>query len=392
MRMNRNTRIGILLIGAALILLLVVKLFQGLTAGPTVVAENTSTNATNTAQPVGLSHSGVAFAKADIPERSIITADMIEMRDVARDTSGVNNALEITDPLNQAVGFITSRRILPGQRLMRSDLVGHITTVGISGALRPGFRAQIVPIPNKSTLHDLVAIGDFIDVIGSFDGQESRVIAPNVRVLAVDVFGKDFPQAVKIARRGDYKADPAGVGSANPPSPNTGAPGAQVAPQPGAPPAPTPTPTATPAGPPPVKPDPAITVEVTPDMAAAIALAQNSGAALDFILRPRPAVATVGAERLVSITKPRLAPYANSVKRGNTAPTRVASASSSGGSRNRGGDGGGYNPPPIIPSMGLPPANPNGSGSSVIAVAPETYQIPIYGDGKIARYDTVRKP
>jgi hypothetical protein len=24
--------------------------------------------------------------------------------------------------------------------------------------------------------------------------------------------------------------------------------------------------------------------------------------------------------------------------------------------------------------------------------APETYQIPIYGDGKVARYDTVRKP
>ncbi|HEX8552090.1 MAG TPA: RcpC/CpaB family pilus assembly protein [Abditibacteriaceae bacterium] len=410
MRLNRNTRIGLALVGAALILLLFVRLFQGLTspsAPPAPVAANPDT----TAQPVLATNDGMsAVAIAEIPERSIITADMLQMRPIAQQFSDTDRELFITDP-SQVIGFITNKRLIPGERLRRNNLVGHITEVGISGALRPGLRAMFVPIANKTTLHDMVKVGDFVDVIGSFDGQESRTIVQNVRVLAVDVFGKDFPQ-VKAAQRGDYKAEPRGVGFANPPSPNTGAPAPQASPQgaPAAGAAPTPTPTATPApeGPPPAKPDPALTLEVTPDQATAIALAQNATATLDFILRPRPAIATVGEVRVVALTKPRLAPYADRIKRtGGNPPARSAqevqvrenrrnvdrlatAIERSGGS----GGGGGYSTPQIPDAM-VPPANPGapmGTGGAAVAAAPETYNIPIYGDGKMTRVDTVRKP
>jgi Flp pilus assembly protein CpaB len=53
-------------------------------------------------------------------------------------------------------GYITRRGIPRGTPLRRTDLLGHITDVGIAGAVRPGFRAMAIPILNKATLHDLV--------------------------------------------------------------------------------------------------------------------------------------------------------------------------------------------------------------------------------------------
>ncbi len=240
MRLNRNTRIGLALLGVAALLYIAYLAFgRPAPVKPPPVAENPGAM-----QRVSVPTGGmVAVAREDIPERSIITAGMLRMEPLPAD---VANSDYIVDVPSQSIGYITQRPILRDDRVRRSDLVGHISEVGITGAVRPGLRAMAVPILNKATLHDLVHVGDYVDIIASFDQQESRTIVQNVRVLAVDVFGKNQQ---KIAARGDYRADPRAPGPdvANPPSPAgaTGAPTNAAPPQAGAPAAPTPTPAPT---------------------------------------------------------------------------------------------------------------------------------------------------
>jgi Flp pilus assembly protein CpaB len=388
MRPNRNIRIGLALVGLAL-LLWVGSLVLGRMASrprPVQVADNEMPQPVTTISvPMG---GASAIALEDIPERTIITDEMLEMKALPGDEPSADF---VTDKATQAVGFITRRPILKGERLRRApiDLVGHISDVGIAGAVRPGMRAMVIAIPNKATLHDLVHVGDYIDVIAAFDQQESRTIVQNVRVLAVDTFGRDFPQ-VKVGMRGDYKADAKGVGVATPPSP-PGAPAGT------APPAPTPTPAPPPpSNQPPPRPEPALTLEITPDQATALSLAIASSAPLDFILHPRPNTFGAPEVRVASTTKPGLAPYSTRLKRQQAAP-RIERTARREPSLER------FNRPerisqaPLMPS----PRLPRPSAVQTLRPAPiredaqrktETYDIPIYGDGKVVRVDTVRKP
>lgn len=385
MRPNRSMRIGIALIVVALVVLglfLVVNAFRP-ASKPTVVQ---GPAATQVALPATRR---AAIALVDMPDRSIITPNMFRMEALPE---GAESAGYITDPDSQAIGFITRRKILANERIRTSDLVGHISEVGIAGALRPGTRAMMLPIPTKPTFHDLVRIGDYIDVIAAFDGQESRTIVENVRVLAIDVFGKDYPPT-SVALRGSQKAPPRSIGGANVASPqpataNSGD-GSQApsTPAPGQPaPAPTPTPTPAPQAAPPA---PALTIEVTPEQANRISLAQNAGAAIDFILVPPPQVGalTPGATATeVSVNRAQLAPYANSKKGSGDTPAKKSTPSARRVSSPPENFGPSF--PPLPPPVGgdLPPAQINTQTPSA------TYDIPIYMDGKQVRTDTVRKP
>ena len=427
MRPNRNMRIGAFIAAVALILIgliyIVSNLFRGAQTPAPTVAQSDGSGGTVAVEPV--SNTRIAVAREDIPERSIVTRDMLEMKAAG---AGMETAPFVTDPNVQAVGFITSRPIARGSFLRQGDFVGHISEVGIAGALQPGLRAMILPIANKNTLHELVRVGDRVDIVASFDQAEARTIVQDVRVLAVDVFGKDYPP-VKVAMRGDYKAAERAVGTANLPSqpapvaanspdaPEGSVAGPTVMPAQGQ--APTPAPTQ---GPPPARPEPALTIEVSPEQAAAIALTQAAGQNLDFLLRPRNepgAPTTVGGEngevrladgesgvRPASITRAQLAPYANRLK--NPSPAK-SSASSSNGNRNSGntreaarpsraqrsGGNVSYVGPPVLPSPDnnrevpiIPPADVN----KMSPPPPATYEIPVYGDGKLVRTDTVKKP
>ncbi len=440
MRLNRKTRIGATIVAVTLLLLGLSTIFRswrGSNSAPTQVAgsaQPTAGGANTVAVPA--SAGTVAVAREDIPERAIVTPDMLELR---RAPAGFDTAAFVTNPEAQAVGFIAARPILRGKQIRRADFLGHISDVGIAGALLPGRRAMIIPIGNKATLHDLVRIGDHVDIVASFEQQEARTVAEDVRVLAVDVFGSDYPQ-VKIAMRGDYKAPVRSVSAAVPPSPASGqsasaqsasgqsnpdAPAGQqppsgAAPQPGASAAaPEPTPTQ---GPPPARPEAAMTIEVTPQQATDIALTQSAGQNLDFLLRPRsePGVVAgaVGPDGLTLVsgtarsaaftTRDRLAPYAARVKRAGAASTAGAAAQARKPSparisdeasptrrgHSRAGGSLDFTPPPLPDVRSIPPANPGGAASIDFSQKPPpaTYDIPVYGDGKLVRTDTVRRP
>jgi hypothetical protein len=239
-----------------------------------------------------------------------------------------------------------------------------------------------------------------------------------VRVLAVDVFGKDM---VRMAARGDYKAEMRGISTANPGSPASTRVGAtqQVGQGDGAAPSAAPvatpaaTPTPAPNGQPPAKPEPAITLEVTPDQATALSLSQASNAPLDFILRPRPTEAVLPETRVAASIKPRLAPFATQVKNRAAGNTRGSSSantsrnSSTRSARTRDADAGpirrtrpvrGDSPDFGSSSDSRPlqpfpvPDNPGGLGAPPTRSAPEKYEIPVYGEGKLIKSYPVEKP
>jgi Flp pilus assembly protein CpaB len=410
MRPNRNMRLGIALMGLAVLFLIIVWIVRARNSNPEpAVVETPATE--NGATPVSYNPARMsAVALTDLPERSIITRDMFRLEELPE---GASPASYVTDLDTNAIGFITRRRILKNERLRPGDLLGHISEVGIAGALSPGTRAMILPLPAKPTFHDLVRIGGYVDVIAAFDGQESRTIVENARVLAVDVFGSDYPQQASVAMRGSYKAPAKNLRAATPATPPAGSTPGTAQPSSGQPAASgQPAPAAPPkeeekkSDQPPPPPAPSITLEVTPEQANRISLAQNSGAALDFILVPRPLFvapgATTGATpaRVASVTRAQLAPYAESKKTASTA--KKAGASSGNNSGGSGGSRGGGTrmvsdvgvfPTPILPEPAPPPSSQSLEPAGVSAPASRpTYEIPIYADGTKVRTDVVLKP
>ncbi len=444
MRSTRTIVFGCALIAVALIFWVILSKIRHSNSLTPVATRTAMQGATTVSAP---SSGQIAVAATDIPAGSIVTSDMLQMKDY----TGPSTTGFITDVDKQAAGFITRVTLTKGSQIRPAeDFIGHISQVGIAGALRPGTRALVLPLPGKPTLHDLVKIGNSVDIIASFDGQESRTIVENVRVLAVDVFANDYPQ-VNAAMRGAYKAPPLGsavaAGNTAPSAPSartSAAPDSEA-------PSETPTPTPAPQNLPPL--DPALTLEVTPQQASAIQLAQSSGAPLDFLVRPAlpgnrsgeitlvgddgTASGTEGVATPIinSVTKRQLAPYAEAVKNrgaGNNAnrsgsaggDTRTASAGS--GSGRAGGSGRSArnafpvpdfppitttsSPSEILPTPFVPPhssgSNGNGGsnpelgggasngGSSAARGSSSggTYQIPIYSDGGVVRTETVPVP
>lgn len=427
MRSTRTIVFGCALIAVALVFWGVLRsIRQSNAPAPDRVATTTTApGATNVSAP---SAGQIAVAATDIPAGSIITNDMLAMKDY----SGPSTAGFVTDVNGDAAGFITRVALPKGSQIRPADdFIGHISQVGIAGALRPGTRALVLPLPGKPTLHDLVKIGNSVDIIAAFDGQESRTIVENVRVLAVDIFASDYPQ-VSVAMRGGYKAAAQGnrVGASAPAA-------ATAPPAPGATPEAQPSPA--PENLPPL--DPALTLEVTPQQAAAIQLAQASGAPLDFLVRPalpgnRSSEVTLisdgetetGAQTIAnSVTKRQLAPYAEAVKnRGGARPASGANNANSSGNTSSNGSGnssGNTRPTPTrsgrsnsLPVPAFPPvtttttSTPNeivatpfdpssaigsgggNSGERLAPRAPSTYQIPIYSNGGVVRTETVPVP
>jgi Flp pilus assembly protein CpaB len=394
-------RLGIALMGLAVLLLIIVWIVRARNSRsqPVVVEAPVAANGVT---PVSYTPSRMsAIALMDLPERSIITRDMFRLEELPE---GAAPSSYVTNLDANAIGFITRRRILKNERLRPGDLLGHISEVGIAGALSPGTRAMILPLPAKPTFHDLVKIGGYVDVIAAFDGQESRTIVESVRVLAVDVFGSDYPHQASVAMRGAYKAPPRKSGTAAPATPAGSTPGAaQPAGNTATPGQPAPPAEEEKSDQPPPAPTPAITLEVTPEQANRISLAQNSGGALDFILVPRPQFVVPGATtgtasaRVASVTRAQLAPYAEAKKAATANAKKTDNSSGGNSSRNaRGGprmvsDVGDF-PTPVLPDP-APPSSQNLQPAEVKTPASRpTYEIPIYADGTKIRTDVVLKP
>lgn len=393
MRLNRLAQIGLIVIVGAVLLWLGLRVF-GTKPAPVVEANANAANSASDANVVPVSANpegqpprsrGRGYkARFDIPDRTILTRDMFQ--DGSLDPAADNDKF-VTDFLTEGYSFITAKPISKGRHLQDDDLLGSVRELGVSAAVHDGFRAVTIAIPNKPTLHDIVSIGDNVDVVATFDQVETRVLADGVKVLAVDVYGRDYEKA-PVAKRGNLSAGP------NPPA----HPDPNATPVPGQPPVPEgePQPTPAPQGnqPPPAAREAALTLEVTPEQAAAISLATASGAVLDYLIQPRPSTMAAPQASQTRLTRVMVAPYAESRKRSSgSAPAqeRVAKAAEKafdkiGGSVDKWTVGG-----PIGPGIPIP-GTPTSYPTSPPAPKPKTYDIVIYPDGLPPRVNTVPIP
>ncbi|GBD13267.1 hypothetical protein HRbin24_01291 [bacterium HR24] len=169
----------------------------------------------------------VVVAKQDIPARTRITPEMVEVAAVPQDVASPK-ALAQTDA---AVGKVTRFPIAAREQVTADKLVETTLSAETSRnpplavQVPPGKRAMAIKASEDTAAGGLVLPGDFVDVIGVFevslgpDAQDKRtvsvVVAQNVQVLAIGQQvtnlppgSADLPPAERVNLR-NASADPA---------------------------------------------------------------------------------------------------------------------------------------------------------------------------------------
>ncbi len=130
----------------------------------------------------------VVVAKEAIPAGQLITADMLETRQVPEVALGFQ-ALQSTD---LAIGQVTRFPIAPNEQLLLSKFVGDSAgDGGLSIIVEPGMRAMAIETQPVVGAGGLVLPGDRVDilwmpaeVLEDFEG--AMLLAENVEVLAIE--------------------------------------------------------------------------------------------------------------------------------------------------------------------------------------------------------------
>ncbi len=131
----------------------------------------------------------VVVAKEAIPAGQLITADMLETRQVP-DTALGFQALQSTD---LAIGKVTRFPIAANEQLLLSKFVGDSVAGdgGLSAIVEPGMRAMAIETQPVIGAGGLVLPGDRVDILWvpeetleDFEG--AMLLAENVEVLAIE--------------------------------------------------------------------------------------------------------------------------------------------------------------------------------------------------------------
>lgn len=132
----------------------------------------------------------VLVARVDAPARTMLTADVVEVKEMAR-TDAPAGAL--SDPA-QAIGKVTAVPLLPGQAVTRDVFPQDGKGLQLAGILPSGKRAVSVSLSDYSGLEGLLYPGCVVDVLAAFDitpGNKmgkavSTTLLENIEVLAVE--------------------------------------------------------------------------------------------------------------------------------------------------------------------------------------------------------------
>lgn len=144
----------------------------------------------------------VVVATVDIPARTQITEDMVELREVPEE---VVSASSITS-IDSAVEKVTRYPISVDEQLTSLKVVsvsGGLETDALAFVIPKGKRAISISADQVLSAGGLVLPGDYVDIIAVFDvkspdGEEAegwlvRTVLQNVEVLAVDQTIADVP-------------------------------------------------------------------------------------------------------------------------------------------------------------------------------------------------------
>ncbi len=152
----------------------------------------------------------VLVAKYDLPARTVLKADLVEVIQIPRKYMQ-QDAYEVRSPsdIKHVVNLVTEIRIPKGNQITQSSLVSLSPKAGLSVKVPPGYRGCILPM-GKDVLR-LIKPGDRIDVLVTFDAKMSdnkkekvtATILQNVLVLGV---GSNLGQGISAAQAKSAKA------------------------------------------------------------------------------------------------------------------------------------------------------------------------------------------
>lgn len=134
----------------------------------------------------------VLSARVDIPERTVLKEDMVEVLEVPRKFMQQDSfEIKTQGDMKLIVNLVTRTRIPKGNQLTQSTLISLSPESGLSVKIPPGYRGAILPIDQEMKI--LIKPGDRVDVLVTFDalmndGRKEKVTATilqNVLVIAV---------------------------------------------------------------------------------------------------------------------------------------------------------------------------------------------------------------
>lgn len=129
----------------------------------------------------------VIVAKVDIPPKTRVTADMVQVQNVPVDYIQPGAVRDN----KQVIGVQARERIIAGEQITGQRLLIDGKSAGLPGVIPPGKRAVTIAVSEVSGVAGLIKPGDYVDVMSTFDPGAAGdfigdVLLQNVQVLAVN--------------------------------------------------------------------------------------------------------------------------------------------------------------------------------------------------------------
>lgn len=160
-------------------------------------------------EPTATATVPVIVAKVDIPSKTKVTAEMVQIQNVPAEylqPGAVRDG-------KQVIGVMAREHIIAGEQITGRRLLAEGKAAGLPGIVPPGKRAVTVAVSEVSGVAGLIKPGDRVDVLATFDPGTAGdfigdMVLQNVLVLAVnrdlestaaDTSSKDKKEPIKTS-------------------------------------------------------------------------------------------------------------------------------------------------------------------------------------------------
>lgn len=135
----------------------------------------------------------VIVAAADIPENTVITAEMLKLVSIPVGTVLSNTYSKTSD----VIGKTTNTKIMSGEQILSIRLVkvGSTDSGTLAYSIKPGMRAITIGIGDTSSLKYMIKPNDIVDIVAQYQVENlavnktvpvAKLLMQKIKVLAVD--------------------------------------------------------------------------------------------------------------------------------------------------------------------------------------------------------------
>lgn len=139
------------------------------------------------AEPTDRQTVPVIVAKTDIPAKTKVTAEMIQIQNIPAEYLQPGAVRDRT----QVVGVVSREHIIAGEQVTGRRLLSERKSAGLTGIIPPGKRAVTIAVNDVSGVGGMIRPGDHVDVMATFDQGTAGdfigdVVLQDIQVLAVN--------------------------------------------------------------------------------------------------------------------------------------------------------------------------------------------------------------